>query len=799
MEQRAYGPARLFYLGLALVTMATLALEIIQTRMLSVVTWYHLAFFVISMAMFGMTLGALRVFLSPNSNGMDTVGRSLPRAALFTALAIGICYLDQICLAPETVMSASTVVVFARLALTIAVPFYFSGLCVTFALTRTPYPVGVTYGADLVGAAAGCLLVLPLLSLLDGPGAIYATASITALGAWCFALWGNQRKLGRYALLVTLLMAVIAAWNANTIYGLDPIIVKGQAEKRHWVVLEKWNSFSRVLAYREMPYDAKWIMWSAAPNMPSTHVVAHEVNIDGGAGTRLFKWDAASGAMDFLLWDATAMVYAMRQGSVAIIGLGGGKDVMTALAAGNRQVLGVDINSVFLDMHKGPFRDYTKLADRPDVRMVNDEARSFFTRDPGRYDIIQASLIDTWAATGAGAFSLSENSLYTVEAWKIFLDHLSDNGVFTVSRWHAANRLDESARLVSLALASLMQIGIADPSQHLLLGASDTVATILVAKTPFNTEDVDKFKGYLARTGFKMLMAPGEPPLMPIMAALAQAPNLAGLEKIAGAYPLDISPPTDSRPFFFNLLRLSRPWEIASYWGRPSGVVTGNLVATVTLLVVFLIALIFAAGILILPYKFAPAGALLPRPPELAWFALIGLGFMFTEIAFMQRLSVFLGHPVYALAVVLFSLILFTGLGSFASEKIRLTTTARLIAYALVLAAYLAVAGWWMPQITIAFQGLALGGRVGICLLILGPAGLLMGQAFPAGMRLARRPGADPTPWLWGVNGAAGVLASVLAVMISIAYGITATMMLGAACYAALVVVALRLRPGGRS
>ena len=201
--------------------------------MLSVVTWYHLAFFVISMAMFGMTLGALRVFLQPGRFGPDALGRTLPRTALWTSLAVGLCYLDQSVLAPEVAMSASTLVVFTRLALTLAIPFYFSGICVTLALTRAAYPIGIVYGADLAGAALGCLAVLPLLSLLDGPGAIFAVAGVMALGGWSFARWGREKRLGRWSPATARIMFALAIAHGATYFGFDPITVKAVAEQRH--------------------------------------------------------------------------------------------------------------------------------------------------------------------------------------------------------------------------------------------------------------------------------------------------------------------------------------------------------------------------------------------------------------------------------------------------------------------------------------------------------------------------------------------------------------------------------------
>ncbi|MCB9490244.1 MAG: hypothetical protein H6684_16050, partial [Deltaproteobacteria bacterium] len=631
-----------FYIGLALVTAGTLALEIVQTRLLSVVSWYHLAFFVISVAMFGMTLGALTVFLRPTRFTAASVDRDLALYALWAGVATGLAYLDQSVLAPEMVLSASAITVFTRLAITVSIPFFFSGICVTLALTRTRFPIAKSYGADLVGAAAGCLLVIPLLGWLDGPGAVFSCGAIMALGAVLFATRAEASRLAVWAFVVAALWMAVAYANSRTVYGLDPIIVKGQAEKRHRVAYEKWNSFSRVVAYRPAKETPTNLLWA-----PSMTVRGHrekfdyvQMNIDGLAGAKIIGLGSVKSPEDlsFLGADTTAIAYAMRKGDVAVIGVGGGKDLATALATGQNSVLGVEINPALVGAISGPYRELAGLVGHPKVRIETDEARSYMTRDDGQYDIVQASLIDTWAATGAGAFTLSENSIYTVQAWRIFLDRLAPGGIFTVSRWYAPERVDETARLVSLALGTLFKRGAETPSDHILLAAHDQVATILVSNEPFSLADIETFRTHCVEMRFDILMTPAAPPTDPTLASLAAATSYRDLTKIAGRYPLDISPPTDARPFFFNLLRLSRPWEIASYLGTPAGVVAGNLIATLTLLTIILVTLVLGVATVAIPWRFAnratPEGVTNRRPSAsaLAYFALIGFGFMFVEI-----------------------------------------------------------------------------------------------------------------------------------------------------------------------
>ena len=176
-----------------------------------------------------------------------------------------------------------------------------------------------------------------------------------------------------------------------------------------------------------------------------------------------------------------------------------------------------------------------------------------------------------------------------------------------------------------------------------------------------------------------------------------------------------------------------------------------------------------------------------------AYFLLIGAGFMITEIALLQRMSVFLGHPVYALSIVLFSLILATGIGSFASERLQLDTAPRLIGWAMLTSAYLVALPAWIPPVLLELDSAGLLARAAFCVLVLAPAGLLMGFGFPTGIRLVTRIDSRPTPWFLGINGAAGVLAAGLAVFMSLAFDIDQTLRVGGLCYLLLCAPALFL------
>lgn len=794
-----------FYAGLFLLTFSTLILEIVETRILSVVTWYHLAFFVISSAMFGMTAGAVWIYVRRDRFTAARLSHDLAWLTTAFAISTSLSLVFQLTLATAPVASVSGLAAFAELAVALAVPFFFSGAAVSLALTRSPLPIGKVYAVDLAGAALGCLGALLLLEVLDGPSVVLAAAAAAAGAAALFrgsgfgerpaGERGWTRLLGRPG-LVALVLLLLAVGNSLTTRGLHPLLVKSRIEERSSLLYERWNSFSRVEARH--PFVMPPVLWGASPRLPAgTRAEQINMAIDGAAGTTMVRFDGDLERVSFLRYDVTNLAHFARpEGRVAVIGVGSGRDLLSARVFGKQDVTGVEINPIFVDLltSRAPFREFAGLADEPGVRFEVDEARSWMTRSTDRFDLIQMSMIDTWAATGAGAFTLSENGLYTIEAWTTFLERLAGDGMFTVSRWHGVGELNETGRMVSLAVASLMELGVPEPGRHLFLASSSRVATLVLAKAPLTPEELERLHGACDSLRYDVLLTPGQPSPSPLLESIRMAPDRAALERAATASGLDLTPPTDERPFFFNLLPLNRPHLIGRFLGGEAGVVRGNLTATLTLLTILVISLFLVAVTIVVPLT--PAIRETGRETAVggtAYFALIGLGFMLAEMGYLQRLSVFLGHPIYALSVVLFGIILATGVGSFVSDRFPLDRGTRLVGWGLLLGGFLLSLPLWLPAVLRTFQTADLPVRVAVSVGVIVPAGILLGFGFPTGMRLVQRRDPRPTPWFWGINGAAGVFASVVAVAVSIAFGIGFTITLAGLCYLATIPFAIRL------
>ncbi|HKY08024.1 MAG TPA: hypothetical protein VJQ55_07280, partial [Candidatus Binatia bacterium] len=599
-------------------------------------------------------------------------------------------------------------------------------------------------------------------------------------------------------------LLVAAIVNPHLEHGLQPVSVKGKFEFPGGHALRRWNSFSRVDV--SPTFIGVPIMWGPSPRMFEKRWQTEQVDlfIDGDAGTTAYRFDGNFSRVEFLKYDVTNLAYFLpgRERGV-VVGVGGGRDVLSALLFGLKQITAVELNPILVDLQtrSDGLLPFTNLAAVPGVRFIADEGRSWLARSSELFDIIQMSLVDTWAATGAGAFTLSENGLYTVDAWKIVMNRLTPNGVLAVSRWYDPSTPDETGRIISLAAATLMEMGVREPRRHVFLAAQKNIATLVLSRSPLASNDIEALEKAAALYRHEVLITPSREPYSRVLARIVNAGDRRALEDFTGSLQFDLTPPTDERPFFFNQLPLSRPLEALSFarsvlgtTSEGGGVRRGNLVATVTLLVLFTIALFLVISVLLVPLRgaIAEVGSRLVTYGTL-YFALIGMGFMLIEIGLLQRMSIFLGHPVYSLSVLLSTLILSTGLGSFSSERLPLESAARLIAWGAAAGLYGFALPFVLGPLFVNFSAAELGTRIALCVALIAPAGFLLGFGFPTGMRLVSSIDPKPTPWFWGINGAAGVLASIVAVTLSLALGIGATLVLGALCYLSLIPVSLSL------
>jgi hypothetical protein len=667
-------------------------------------------------------------------------------------------------------------------------------------LTRFPQQISRLYAADLIGAAVGAIALVWLLNRIDAPSAVIAIAVLPCVASLWFARAARRSGFFRLSLGVAAFLVCLTVLNAGLFNHHKPLFKVTWVGGPRGVPLyetttpeyEKWNVFSRIRIDKLTP-NRFTMGWGLSPTfVDDPNVQQYNLAIDTGASTVLTHYSGKPEEIDHLKYDVTNLAHWIRsQANVLVMGVGGGRDLLSALAFDQKRVTGVEINGQILHAVNDVYGDFTGHLDRnPRVTMVNDEARSYVTRSNDKYDIIQMSLTDTWAATSAGAFALSENSLYTVDAWKTFLDRLTPTGLLAVSRWYYVPEPVEAYRLVALAVETLRERGVSDPRNHIYVAKAPNVmdvhvVTLLMSPSPLSSEDLATLDRVTSDMKFGRVLTPTEA-IDSTFQGIAEAPDVRAF---AATYRYDISPPTDDKPFFFQMIR---PTDLFRGGLGDSKILTEPFLALVglTVAVLVLTLLCIALPLLLTAKKVRLQGML----PFLAFFAAIGLGFLFIEVSQMQRLTLFLGHPTYALSVVLFSLLLFSGIGSYATERIARAGPSRVNLMPFVpLLVILIVVGLATPVVADHVESTRTPVRILTAVALLAPMGLAMGMPFPIGMRIVSTLPDAPTPFFWGVNGATSVCASVLAMSIAQTSGISMAFWVGCACYA---VAALGLLAG---
>lgn len=806
-----------FYTGVFMISGMVMALQVMQSRIFSVTSWYHLSFLVISVAMFGLTLGALKIYRGSEEKFRENYNVIARNHTIAFAFFILIGLVAQLYIPLVSSNNLRTFIHLPIVAAATSIAYYHAGVVITTVLTRSPYPIGRVYGVDLLGAGLGCLAVLLVMETIDSPSGIMLLSAFGFLAALLFPVPadhpGRKRVLGSakidlktFAFVCSFLVGILSIANITASRPfIYPINLKANTFTQDRLSYDAWNSISRVVVLNEYP-DWKPFLWGPSPILPLEYKASLKyLMIDGDAGTPLSKFDGDFTKHKYLEYDVTNIAYTSPGiKTAAIIGVGGGRDLLSARYFGVEKIWAMDVNPIqirLLTTEPG-FADYVNLRQLPGVSIFNQEARSWFRQNREKLDLIQMSLIDTWAATGAGAFALSENGLYTVEAWTIFVNSLSERGLFTVSRW-AQDTEHEFTRTLSVAMASLFKLGIKDTSRHIAIFHSDRISTIIVSRSPLTSEQIEAMRKTADEKKFEIVMLPGYATPSGTLGDIAKAKSVEDINRISDRLPMDVTPSTDMKPFFFNQARMSRPMEVinmALAKGTQHDVLyAGQAKALFNLFIIIAFSLLMVIFVIIGPLlkTVQDKGSLFIKAGSL-YFVLIGLGFMLIEISFLQALGVFLGHPIYGLSIVLFSLILSAGVGSLISEKIPLNRPGRQLVWAFLTCAYAVVISLSMPTIFDTYAESELLTRIFVSIAMIFPAGTLMGFGFPTGLTLTEKFDTRATAWFWGINGAAGILGSTLGIALNMAIGIDRTMIIGGICYALLSLCFLGLHSAAK-
>lgn len=800
--------------GIFLISFSVILLELLLTRIFSVTMYHHFSFLAVSLAMMGLGFGGIIVNLRPGSFRSDNLGASAAGwSLLFAASTVATAAVAFH--TPVSLQGSATT--WTRVALIMGlcvVPFSSGGIVIAHILAFRAEHANRLYCYDLVGAGLGCIAFVPLTSWAGPPTAILLTAAVTCLAGAVLA--GGQTGWRRACAIALACLTGAAAANAALGF-FDLRFVKGWAQGETLVV--RWNSFSRVDVSGtpdDMEIGRRPSGWGLSSELdPEWTAKELRLRYDGGALTQIVGFDGDLRKLEYLLYDVSSAPYQIRPfDRVLVIGAGGGRDVLTALASGARNVVGVEINELTIGLLQGRFREFTGglYTNRPEVRIVHNDGRNFVRSSSEQYDLIQASLVDTWAASSAGAYALAENSLYTVEAFEDFLAHLTDDGIVSFTRWYGSPPV-EALRLIAIARAALLSRGVLEPASHFYvvrtrreLTGHASMVTVLTKRSPFEAEEVAELDRWADRMRFAVAYSPFAASRRDDAIAKVLSANSA---KLLPRAPYDLSPVTDERPFFFDRVPLLA-W-IAYRIGLPApSHGAGKLTAGgQTLLIALLVTALCTLVLLVLPllagrlrqhgngHDLDERPGLRSSAPWILYFACLGLGYILIEIVLIQRFNLYFGNPVYALSVVLFTMLLASGAGSFIAE--RWSSYGQLtwvVATVCAVLGGLAVAVPWAIDSTLGSSDAI---RICVAVLCILPAALVMGMPFPTGLRYAGRESRSLVSWAWAVNGGAGVFGSVVAVLISMTSGFSRTFQAGMLAYLlALGAIAILSRRQGR-
>jgi hypothetical protein len=775
---------RLVYVGLFLLTAAVLCIELLQMRLLSFMLWHHLAYMVISMALLG--LGAGGALLAARAEKIllrweSWIAASVAAAGVATVAAfaltsrVGLDTFD---------LSGWDYVALALYYAVLAVPFLFAGLALAIVFTVWVDRIGRVYFVDLAGSALGCYLFYFLIEPLGAPRALVLMAALLAVAGVLFSLGSGSQTLRRVTVGIAVLLAA-AVPLADDLVPASPAGTKALAEMMTLdgarIVGTRWTPIARIDVL-EADESAHLFL----PDWPGDSMKV--VTVDGDAQTYIFRRpDVREGVSRPELFELTNYELAMLLKSgpdVLIIGPGGGHEIYVAHQMGASSVTGVELNPAILEMSRDTYAEFAgNIYQSMLAEPVVGEGRNFLRRSDRKFDVIQMTGVVTWAGLSSGSYVLSESYVYTVEAFRDLFLHLKPDGILAVSRFRLTPAR-ETLRVVSIAYRALEDLGVDEPAGHIaVMSLNPTLAMVLAKLSPFTTDEIALLKDAAAEADGVIFAAPGVATNTPY-AELLQAFAADREVDFFDAYPYNVTPVYDDRPFFFEYYKWSR--FLDDFGGVDESVRGANRPVAITVLGSMLgLGGLLSAVLVIGPLAvFRRMGLGVTRWWSAAgYFVLIGVAFMFVEISMMQRFVLFLGHPGYSVPVVLASLLIFAGIGSYVTSRLPLAESAKLVVG--LLGAPVALGVLLVVQFPLFDEllGRSLGARAVVTMGMMAIPGVLMGMPFPLGLTVVARVSRHLVPWAWGINGAASVIGAVFVVFVAMSLGFTWTVVIAAALY----------------
>lgn len=788
------------YLGLAMISGGVLALQITFTRIFSLMIWHHFTYLVIGVALLGG--GAAGTFLAVRQWDVARIKARLGLLAVLFSVAsmLNLVAISTVAIDPlRAAQLGWSIVGLGIYFVCLFATFFTGGLAIAAIFSCWVERAHRLYFADMLGAGLATVGVLGVLQVFGGPGTLALVALLTAAAGLLLGVQLPPR-------LGWALPALLVAQGALVAFLLARPLVLPVPESKElgWAVraqgvgpeYTRWNPVGRVDVMPEITVTEPMIVGAVSSSYPlegRPELPLRLVTIDGTSMTGMYQFDGSEADLQrfrFLDHAVISAVYhlGLERPNALKIGVGGGLDILLGRLYSAETITAIELNPSIVELLTGPYANYTgRLAEHPGTELIVAEGRSFLTRTDRTYDIIQGIGLDNLAALSGGAYVLAESYIYTVESLEQSLGALTPDGVFSWTRdVNAPPR--EMLRLTGLAAEALRRMGVSDPGAHIAIVANESAqnATLLVSRSPFRAEQLATLRAWAAENNFALLQDPFVR-LDNTFTHYLYAEDPRAFEQV---YTFHIFPVTDDNPFFYNYFKWGNLHFSDAYEGRLNRFPIGNLI----LLTLFTMALATAALFIVAPlarYKrdgLRASGAF----PALAYFSLLGAGYIFVQIVLIQRFTLFIGYPIHATTTTIASMLAFSAAGSLLGRRL-LQTAAQLRATLLLVAALVAAYIVALPPIFTVLLQLPDLARILAAVLLLAPLSTVMGMPFPTGLRQLGERAPQLVPWAWGMNGIFSVLGSVLVILISMISSFTVALACGALCYGAAAVVCPQL------
>ena len=794
-------------ISIALISAATLAYEILLMRLFSIIQWHHFAYMMISLALLGYGASGTFVFLFRRWLERRFLTAYLVNAVLFGISAMACFRLAQAVPfnALEVLWDPLQPLWLGLVFLLLFIPFFCAANCICLAFSHYPGRLHRIYCYDLSGAGIGAAAIIGLLFIVSPSTALQAVAALGLLAA--AVAWWEAGVRPRWPTLLFILAAVVLLLPVAG-FSLNVSEFKGLSQS-----LRVLNA--KQIDQRSSPLGLLTTVES--PSIPFRHIPGLSLNTPGQIPEQLglftdadslsvlTRFDGELEELEYLDYQSSALPYhLLPKPGVLVLGAGGGAQVLQALYHRANHVDAVELNPQVVELVNRKFGSFTgALYGLRGVTVHQKEARGFVVASRNRYDLIQVALLDSFSASSAGLYALSENYLYTVEAFSEYLQHLQAGGILSITRWMKTPPRD-GLKILATAIETLKQAGVAEPGRQMAMIRSWNTSTLLVKNGPFSDDDIHKLKTFCSKRWFDLAFYPGMKASEANRYNQLQRPwYFEAASKLLGkapaafmdAYKFNIRPATDDRPYFSHFLKWQTLPELLALRNRGG---SSMLEWGYLILVATLVTALFASLLLVLlplwvkRRSSSRAGGLHWR--IIMYFSAIGTAFMFVEIAFIQKFILFLHHPLYAVSVVLCAFLVFAGLGSLMSgrwhEHVSLLKITSGIGLICVL--YILLLPWLFNALV------QLPGELKILAsaLLIAPLAFLMGMPFPLGLDSVSNKRPSWIPWAWGINGCASVVSAILATLLAIHLGFRFVVFMAVVLYllAALVLPEKHLR-----